>query len=511
MTRRLFILIVGGICFFGIGMVPREASAEPPAETWVAWQSTREEGRTEIYLSKADGSGRRRLTHKGGQRSRFAADGRWISFQGTHGDESKGFVMRPDGSGRKEICAGFPRFWIHDNTGLVCQVGQDFLLVDPDTGASQVLFRQHDFSAIGNHMFQPNGITHDGRYLVAGTDLYRPGYSGTNGTFKASFAAVVLDLEHKDRVFYLGYGCWPFTPPAGERIYHICGNCPTKPDIYRMNIADLATRASYEPEKAHADADWGHEYNPDISNDNRWVAYMASTGCHSGYSCDYEIFLHELGTDVKTRYRVTHDTHFDGYPTVHRGKLWRGGETPQLVMIPNRLRLNVAAGKTLVRTITLRNAAGGTLAPITAEPSRGDLGIALRVLGAGNAQTIEVTVDPKDVVAGDYAVDIAIASAGAINTPQTLPIVLHVTCVDDGGICPPGGDGHPSPQDDAGAPPLRDEGTSPMEDQGASHSGGGCAVGDARADWNGALWVLGFLFCLVANARRRRPRDRDDR
>jgi MYXO-CTERM domain-containing protein len=300
---------------------PRATHAQAPADGWVAWQSNRQDGRVEIYIAHADGTEVRRLTYKGGQRPRFSPDGGWISFQGFGSDDRSAFVIRPDGGGLKKIFDGPPLFWKHDGAGLVCEKGTDYHLVDPDGGGDQLLFKKSDFPRVAGSTLLPGGLTHDGRYLVAGTDLYRPGFKGDNGTFKASFAAVVLDLSHRDRVYFLGAGCWPFTPPAGTLVYHICGDCPTKPDIYRMDLGDLATRASYAPEKAHPDADWGHEYNPDISNDNKWLAYMASTGCHSGYTCDYEIFLHRLGAGTDQRVRVTEEPHFDGYPSIHIGPL----------------------------------------------------------------------------------------------------------------------------------------------------------------------------------------------
>jgi len=304
-----------------LAMVATPAGANAPKDGWVVWQSNRRDGRVEIYLARADGSGIRRLTTTGAQRPRFSPDGRWVSYQGLDSAEKTAFVVRPDGSGRQKIFDGPPLFWMHDGSGLVCDKGGSYHLVDPETQASKLLFQKSDFKSIGGRALIPNGITHDGRWVVAGTDLYRPGYTGDNGTFKANFAAVVLDLEHKDQVYFFGNGCWPFTPPTGDRIYHICGDCPTKPDIYRMDLADLTTRASYTVEKADPDDDWGHEYNPDISNDNQWLAYMASTGCHAGFVCDYEVFLHRLGAPANQRVRVTSDPRFDGYPSIHIGPL----------------------------------------------------------------------------------------------------------------------------------------------------------------------------------------------
>ena len=86
-------------------------------------------------------------------------------------------------------------------------------------------------------------------------------------------------------------GCWPFSPPQGDLVFHICNDCPQHPDIYRLSLADLATRSSYLPEESHPDLDWGHEYNPRVSNDNNWISYMGSTGCHDA----------STSTDASTR------------------------------------------------------------------------------------------------------------------------------------------------------------------------------------------------------------------
>lgn len=86
-----------------------------------------------------------------------------------------------------------------------------------------------------------------------------------------------------------------------------------------MSLVDLMTRSSYDLEVSHPDSDWGHEYNPHISNDGNWIVYMASTGCHSGEYCDYEIFVHRLGAPSDQRNRVTHHPALDAYPDLFVG------------------------------------------------------------------------------------------------------------------------------------------------------------------------------------------------
>jgi len=461
------------------------ALAQAPADGWVVWQSNRQDSQNEIYLAAADGSGVTRLTTTGAQRPRFAPDGRWISFQGFGSDENTGYVMRPDGSGRKKICDGLPRFWLHDNTGLVCEHGDDFDLYDPDTGASTVLFRRSDFGAFGtDNQFSPGGVTHDNRYLVVGTDLYRPGHKGDNGVFQANFAAVILDLAAPERIYFFGSGCWPFTPPAGTLVYHICGDCPTHPDIYRMDLADLMTRSSYAAEKAADDADWGHEYNPDISNDNRWLAYMASTGCHSGYTCDYEIFLHRLGAGTTQRVRVTNEPRFDGYPSIHIGELWRDGES-WLALVPGMLTLETAD----TARIEVRNAGSGSLGAVTTTVSYEGSStgwLAVTPTGAGNSQELALTVDRLALAPGvaEHRATIEVTASNAANGPLSCPVTLRLAGTG------PGGDGGPGGADASPVP--------------SAPSGGGCSVGRAVGPTAGpsVLLLLGCVLLLRRQVRR---------
>jgi hypothetical protein len=205
-----------------------------------------------------------------------------------------------------------------DGSGLVCDdYGNAATIVDPRTGTSKPFYEYAEFTQLTGAILEPMGITHDSRWIVGWSDRYRNGYTGSNGTFEAHLAAVVLDLQNRGEIYFFGEGCEPATPPAGRMIYHVLGEGPTEPDIYRMSLDDLKTRASYAPEMAHADADWGHEYFPSISNDNQWLTYGASTGCHDQDTCDYEIFVHRLGAGNEDRTRVTFDKGNDQWPHIY--------------------------------------------------------------------------------------------------------------------------------------------------------------------------------------------------
>ena len=302
-------------------LVGAPTHASTPGNGWVVWASNRKDSRHEIYLMKSDGTGVKRMTFNGGKFPGWSPDAKWIAY--TNASDSSTHVLRWTGSGDKKVCDGDFKFWMWDGSGLVCRVVDDFYLVNPDTGTKKLLFKKTDFSAVASKALNPGGITADGRWLLSHSDIYRTGYAGSNGTFKAYHAAVVLDFQNKSKIYFFGDGCEPTAPPSGSLIYHVCGGgpCTTFPDPYRMNLNDLSTRSSYAPEIAHADADWGHEYFPRVSNDNTWLAYGATTGCHDHNTCDYEIYIHKLGAGSSDRTRITTDASNDQWPHLWVGTL----------------------------------------------------------------------------------------------------------------------------------------------------------------------------------------------
>jgi hypothetical protein len=231
-----------------------------------------------------------------------------------------------------------------------------------------------------------------------------------------------VDLVHNDKLFFLGSGCWPFTPPLGDLVFHICANCPTHPDIYHMHLADLSTRASYAPEVAHDDPDWGHEYNPRVSNDNQWLAYMASAGCHQGDDCDYDIWLHQLGTDPSQRLRVTQNPAFDGYPQLYVGPLWQPSAQPRLLVTPNRVTFHASAtALPPAQLVTVKNSGGGTLpaATVATDPVVPWLDVAQ----SGSGITVGLHAG-ADITRGTHCTNLTITTEGAVGSPVTVPVTL---------------------------------------------------------------------------------------
>ncbi|HUU00985.1 MAG TPA: malectin domain-containing carbohydrate-binding protein [Myxococcota bacterium] len=327
-ASALIAALAAGVLFAGAPV-----RAEHPSNGWIVWASDRQDSRHEIYMMKADGTGVARLTTTGALMPMWSPDGRWIAYQTVPLGETR--VMRWDKSEDKKIFDGLPMFWLWDGTRIICMDSNDDLYrVDPESGGSSFWLHRSDFSQMADKSWSPSGLTADGRWLVTWTDRYRNGYSGNNGTFDAYHAAVILDLQNKGDVWFVGSGCEPTTPPGGDWMYHVCGGlyCDTHPDVFQMKISDRQSRSSYTPVVAHADADWGHEYFPRISTDGNWLTYGATTGCHDHDTCDYEIFIHPLSGNNDNRERLTSDPHNDQWPHLYIGELW-GSQPPELTSI----------------------------------------------------------------------------------------------------------------------------------------------------------------------------------
>jgi hypothetical protein len=483
------------LSLLGVLMLPRPALAVPPSDGWVIWQSNRQDARHEVYRARADGSEVTRMTQTGGLGPFWAPDGRWIVYRD---DANTIYLMRPDGSELQVLAAGWPCFWMHDNSGFVVSDAVGYDLYDPETKETTLLFRNEDFPQFTGTTFQPNAMTHDNRYLLVGSHLYMNGYTGANGSFTSEYSSLAVDLLHKDKIYFIGSGCWPFSPPAGDLVFHICANCPTHPDIYHMHLADLATRSSYAAEVAHEDADWGHEYNPRVSNDNRWLVYMGSAGCHQGDDCDYDIWLHELGAGPSERERVTQNPAFDGYPQIYVGPLWQPVSEPRLLLTPSRLTFYASLdAMPAAQTIKVKNSGGGTLAAtvVTPDPSAPWLDVQQTATGR-----ITFALMSDYITRGTQQATVTVTVDGALGSPVSVPVTLYG---DDSFPYPDGG----ASEDDeveagtsepaAGGPPAADNLIC------SNASGCGCALGGSPP---AAPWVSLLGLALAALSLRRRWR-----
>ncbi len=410
-------------------MLSTPAWADHPSNGWIVWASDRQDDRHEIYLMKADGTQVTRLTNTGARMPMWSPDGRWIAYETVPLGETR--VMRWDKSEDKKIFDGKPKFWLWDGSRVVCMDSNDDLYkVDPETGESTFWLHKSDFSRMDPKRWSPTGLSADGRWLVTWTDRYRNGYTGTNGTFDAYHAAVLLDLNNKDDVWFIGRGCEPTTPPSGQWVYHVCGGtyCDTEPDVYHMKISDRQDRSSYTPVVAHADDDWGHEYFPRISTDGNWLMYGATTGCHDHDTCDYEVFIHPLSGGNDNRERLTNDPHNDQWPHLYVGDLW-GAHPPVLTSI-----------EVVAHSSTITDGGSSELAAYSKDQNGNpiDSDMAWSVSGGGSMEpqssslqaSEHTSVFTSDGTVGSFVVT---ASSGGVQGSATVEVVstllpLRINC-----------------------------------------------------------------------------------
>ena len=434
-----------GLCCAALALASTPALANTPDDGWIVWLSNRLDGRHEVYLKKASGGDVVRLTTAGTSlpgltKPSWSPDGRWISY--LNAADNAAHVIRWDGTEDKKVCSGSPLFWLHDNSGLVCQIQDTAVVVDPDVGGQTTLFSKSDFSHLSDHTLFPGGISLDRRWLVAHTNLYYQGYTGSNGTFKTQgsyLAAVALDLLDRDKVYFIGSGCQPTTAPLGDLIYHVCAESVDHPDIYSFSLSDATSRSSYSPEVAFPDTGWGHEYCPRVSTDNRWLTYGATTGCHDQGLCDYEIFVHQLGQSTSgpsyDRTRITTHAANDHCPHMYVGDLWSNNNPPRPRVEPEKLDFVVRPGSELSpqqreRLVLIWNLGGGLLKPLTAAVSYAEPGRWLNAVttGTGNQQMILVSVNASAgrLRPGQHHASIRLTSNDLVDGAQALDVDLTV-------------------------------------------------------------------------------------
>lgn len=476
-----------------LAAAPLARAADIPADGWLVFSSNRADARMEIYVGRAGSSDVKRLTTTGGTYPNWSPDGRWISYQDDVGDA---YLVRPDGSERRKLPApapdGAPAFWPHDNSGLVIKEPDGGVyLHDPDTMERRLLFKLSDFPNRGP-LFHLYSMTHDNRFLFVASDIFTNGFTVTNGTFETGYSAILIDLLDKKKMYMVGPGCWPFTPPEGDVVFHISGHGETWPDVWRMDLADLQTRSSYAPELAHPDPDWGHEYHPRISNDNKWLVYMTSNGCHWDYSCNNEIFLHRLGAGTNQRTRLTNHESFDGFPGLYVGPAWQKTAEPRLFTTPNRLTFFARAGAApAAQTVKLKNGGGGELgaATVTIDPPVKWLDVSV------DRTTLSFGLRQADIARGRFKTTVTVTAAGAAGGPSIIPVTLDA---DDSF---PAATSGPAPEPDAGAPTPR-----PGSDAGVAppRKPSGCSIAPGGAGGGGAGLALAALVALLRARRRAR-------
>jgi hypothetical protein len=418
-----------GFVFSAICLIPLCAMAQVPTDGWIVWMSNRKDGRHEIFLMNAAGGSVTRLTFAGGANPLWSPDGRWISYA-TTSLPTKGHVIRWDGSMDKEVCDGTPMFWMHDNTGLVCMSGKEYFLVDPETSETEFMFSSDDFAQLKGHAFGGGGITRDGKYLFGHSDSRYRGHKGDNGTYFAQGGAVmVVDIEDKGKLYFVGNGCGPTTSPSSDYLYHVRpGQIST--DIYRLSVADLLTRSSYVPEMAINGRPFSTEYFPRVSTDGKWLTLSASDHCHDHKLCNYEIFVHRLDSSTTSRIRLTNNTDNDTNPHMYVGKLWQPSPKPVLMVAPKKIMVDIDAEEPSYEPLMVRfkNIGAGTIAQASATVvSTGDsTWLSVTRSGWGNSQRLHNTINIERLTNGRHEAIVAVDAKGAVKSTQLYTVVVNV-------------------------------------------------------------------------------------
>lgn len=476
--------------------MPLARAGDVPQEGWVVWASTREDGRHEIYRARADGNELLRLTKNGGQLPTWSPDGSWVSY--IKEEEEEVWLVRPDGSEDHKIADGLARFWVYNGGALMVQHGEQLYKVDPATGQQTPFVAKADFARIKSssvEKFTASGLTADERFLVVSTDFYESGAEGDNGTFKHGWGPQVLDLQNKDKLYFIGEGCEGTLTPSSNTIFHVnAGNYPDT-RFYRMDLKDLESRSSYKLEFDTANEDWGHEYFPRVSTDGQWMVYGATDWdaagdekCHDHDTCDYEIFIRRVG--AQGRQRLTESPSNDQWPHLYVGPLWDPQGPPRISLSHSSIDFSAddpdaTPGE---RTVTISNPGGGTLALVeTAIQYTGARSgwLTVEVKGEENALTLVNRVALAGLPSGSHGATVTVTSPEAPDGAQNYQVTLSL---EGSGVPVDPARGDPT---DPASPPLGLE----------ARLVGGCAV---TAEGPGGQGLLPLLLGLLVLSRRRR-------
>jgi MYXO-CTERM domain-containing protein len=256
--------------------------------------------------------------------------------------------------------------------------------------------------------------------------------------------------------------------------------------------------------------------------------YMASTGCHQGSDCDYDIWLHEIGAGSDNRVRIIESPGFDGYPQLHVGAMWQPSAEPRLLVTPSRVTFLATTGGALTpQTLAIKNDGAGTLGAATAMADPGATWLDVKQEGT----TITLSVREGTVITrGNRCTNLTIDVPGAQGSPVVVPVTLFgdetfpgsdagvpdasVDFLADGGMSMVADasvePGTPVAHDASGAfdcdalaappaPPVDAGATGPFP-MGKASSGCGCRLGAGQS----SAWSLLALLGLLGLRRRRR-------
>lgn len=348
-------------------LLPFHALAAPPTlEAHIVWSSARDGGVNKIFRMKADGTGITQLTKEEADYPRWSPSGKFIMFTSNaaetgveQGDATKLFYMRPDGTDRKEIPLTLGSAeWTPDGRGIVGSQGDSTnrSLVYAEWGSwktTTLMNINDECPPLKGIEIGKVALSSDRRYLlVMNTRFHRQkgSYTAANGRYRASggWAAAVVDLADKTKLYWFGDGCQPMTPPWGDKIYHVNNGGGI---ISEMNLPDLM-----DPKKSYKgitkrDKDLGWAYCPAVSTDNQFLTYVGCLRHDSWGTGDYDVYVQRLDQPNGERVRLAKHLANDRWPHMYVGPL----QVAANVRTPPAAPTNLTAANTATpKTVTLK-------------------------------------------------------------------------------------------------------------------------------------------------------------
>jgi Tol biopolymer transport system component len=283
----------------------------------IVWSSARL-GNHDLFVMKPDGSGVKQITRGDNVDwfPRFSPDGSRILFCRS----KKGWVYERDANsdGKWDIWTVTPdgqsETKVVDNASWGSWLSDDEIVYVRGTkifrrklaGGDEVLMMtSENVAALEGALLQQPEVSRDGRYIAV--------------TLRGSKRETgIWDLQKKTWTT-TGEGCQINWKPDGQAIYwvHPTGNGGSrvlsmpitggKPggsdNLDQLTFMDLPGRRS-------------HEYFPQLSSDGKWMVWAATQRGHDHDTADYEIYIWEVGSPPESAARLTFEATNDRWPDI---------------------------------------------------------------------------------------------------------------------------------------------------------------------------------------------------
>lgn len=293
----------------------------------IVWSSSRSHSTHDLWIMNADGTDKHALTNSSSVDwfPRFSPDGKTVLFTRSKGGwtpetdatyPEKWDLWLVDANGENERKVADNATWgtfRPDGKEIVFSRGANVYLKNLESGEEKlVLDGVEAFDEKGIILQEPN-MSPDGKYLAI--------------TLRGSMRETgVYDLANK-KWNKSGDGCQIDFTADGTRIYRVNptgnGGTAAPSEILWFTVKDGVQQEKigfFGIPKAAKLMDLpgrrSHEYFPRISANGKWLVWGATAKGHDHDIYDYELYLWEIGTDVKKATRLTFHTANDRWPDI---------------------------------------------------------------------------------------------------------------------------------------------------------------------------------------------------